>query len=178
MGITEEYSQLVNPGVRIPRNIEGFTGISNEMVVDAPPFEQLAGALCNGCRGAVCSSRTMRRFDYGFLRNEFRRLELRLRVPALWTVRLSRRLEAQVRGHNLDAVMKRYGLSCAARHRALGDARVLAWTFCSCCWSRRRLSELDELVTDLVREAPVPPTAGPGAGRRVALWPRRVPLLG
>jgi DNA polymerase-3 subunit epsilon len=41
-------------------------------------------------------------------------------------VRLSRALTPDIRGHNLDAVMERYGIGCDARHRALGDARVLA----------------------------------------------------
>jgi DNA polymerase-3 subunit epsilon len=41
-------------------------------------------------------------------------------------VRLSRALTPAERGHNLDAVMARWGIACEARHRALGDARVLA----------------------------------------------------
>ncbi len=158
--ITEEYSQLVNPGVRIPRNIEGFTGISNEMVADAPPFEQLAGDIMQRLSGRLFVAHNAR-FDYGFLRNEFRRVEHRLRVPVLCTVKLSRRLEPEVRGHSLDAVMERYGIGCAARHRALGDARVLA-DLLQLLRSRRGLSELDELVADLVREAPLPPQLDPG----------------
>ena len=44
----------------------------------------------------------------------------------LCTVRLSRALTPDERGHNLDAVMRRHGIACDARHRALGDAKVLA----------------------------------------------------
>ena len=43
-GLTR-YSQLVNPECRIPDFIQGLTGITNEMVVDAPRFAELAGDL-------------------------------------------------------------------------------------------------------------------------------------
>jgi DNA polymerase-3 subunit epsilon len=46
----------------------------------------------------------------------------------LCTVKLSRKLFPEHRRHNLDSVIERHGLSCGARHRALGDAEVL-WQF-------------------------------------------------
>ncbi len=65
------------------------------------------------------------RFDYGFLRAEFRRAGLVFSSQVLCTVKLSRRLFPEHLRHNLDAVMQRHGLACDARHRALGDARVI-----------------------------------------------------
>ncbi len=65
------------------------------------------------------------RFDYGFLRAEFRRADLAFCAPVLCTVKLSRRLFPDELRHNLDAVMERHGLRCSARHRALGDAQVI-----------------------------------------------------
>ena len=66
------------------------------------------------------------RFDYAFLRAEFRRADLAFCAPVLCTVKLSRRLFPEELRHNLDAVMERHGLACSARHRALGDARVIS----------------------------------------------------
>ena len=123
--VVEEWSTLVNPGVRIPYAIQQFTGISEAMVADAPPFAAVADALAARLEGRLFVAHNAR-FDYGFLRSEFRRLGRRFRAPVLCTVRLSRALTPGVRGHNLDAVMARYGIACEARHRALGDARVLA----------------------------------------------------
>ena len=40
--VVEEWSSLVNPGVRIPASIQDFTGISNDMVADAPTFADLS----------------------------------------------------------------------------------------------------------------------------------------
>ncbi|MEX2149244.1 MAG: exonuclease domain-containing protein [Steroidobacteraceae bacterium] len=123
--VVEEYSTLVNPGTRIPYAIQQFTGITEAMVADAPPFAAVAGELLSRLDGRLFVAHNVR-FDYGFLRSEFHRLGIRFRAPVLCTVRLSRALTPGIRGHNLDAVMKRYGIGCDARHRALGDARVLA----------------------------------------------------
>ena len=78
------------------------------------------------------------RFDYGFLKNEFRRLEMPFTADVLCTVRLSRRLYPEAVGHGLDAVDRAPRLggcvrgatpqSRTGRHSALGDARVL-WRF-------------------------------------------------
>ena len=123
--VIDEYSTLVNPGTRIPYAIQQFTGITEAMVADAPPFAEVAAELLSRLEGRLFVAHTVR-FDYGFLRSEFRRLGIRFRAPVLCTVRLSRALTPDIRGHNLDAVMQRFGIACDARHRALGDARVLA----------------------------------------------------
>jgi DNA polymerase-3 subunit epsilon len=123
--VVEEYSTLVNPGVRIPQVIQQFTGITEAMVADAPRFAAVADELLSRLEGRLFIAHNAR-FDYGFLRSEFRRLGRDFRAPVLCTVRLSRALTPDIRGHNLDAVMERYGIACDARHRALGDARVLA----------------------------------------------------
>jgi DNA polymerase-3 subunit epsilon len=124
-GSVEEWSSLVNPGCRIPPYIESFTGITNAMVASAPSFEDIAAEVLRRLSGAVFVAHNAR-FDYSFLRNEFRRLDLNFTARVMCTVRLSRRLFPQHPKHSLDAVMERHGLTCAARHRALGDARVLA----------------------------------------------------
>lgn len=123
--VVGEYSTLVNPEIRIPHAIQRFTGITEAMVADAPRFADVADELMSRLEGRLFVAHNAR-FDYGFLRCEFRRLGRRFRAPVLCTVRLSRALTPDVRGHSLDAVMQRYGIACDARHRALGDARVLA----------------------------------------------------
>jgi DNA polymerase-3 subunit epsilon len=145
--IVEEYSTLVNPGVRIPRAIQEFTGITEAMVADAPPFDAVAAGIARRLEGRLFVAHNAR-FDYGFLRSEFRRLERRFRAPVLCTVRLSRALMPDERGHNLDAVMERHGIACTARHRALGDARVLA-DFLRVARERWPATVLDALVARL-----------------------------
>lgn len=121
------WSTLVNPGVSIPAFIQNLTGISNAMVAQAPRFDEVAQHLLELMEGAVLVAHNVR-FDHGFLKNEFERLQIDLRSKTLCTVRLSRALYPQHRSHGLDAIMQRHGLHTAARHRAMGDVDVvLAW---------------------------------------------------
>lgn len=119
-----EWSSLVNPGMSIPPGIQALTGISNDMVAQAPRFEEIARELYEAIDGRVLIAHNAR-FDYGFLKNEFRRLGKTFTAPVLCTVKLSRKLFPQHPRHNLDSLMMRHGINCDARHRALGDARVL-----------------------------------------------------
>ena len=154
-GTEERYSTLVNPGCRIPAGIQAFTGITNEAVADAPAFADIARELLSRLEGRLFVAHNAR-FDYGFLRGEFRRIGLKLQVPVLCTVKLSRKLFPEERRHNLDAVIARHGLTCSARHRALGDAEVLVG-FLAQARERFPAAVLEPVVAELLRQAPVPP---------------------
>jgi DNA polymerase-3 subunit epsilon len=122
--LLEEWSSLVNPQCPISPYIEAFTGISSEMVADAPLFADLAATVFEKLRGAVFIAHNAR-FDHAFLRSEFRKVGMPYSAHAVCTVKLSRHLFPEHVRHNLDVVIERHGLNCSARHRALGDARVL-----------------------------------------------------
>jgi DNA polymerase III subunit epsilon len=158
--VVESWSSLVNPGVRIPEMIEGFTGISNEMVEDAPPFEDLRSELRRRLDGRLFVAHNAR-FDYGFVRNEFRRLGEKFAAPVLCTVRLSRLLFREHARHNLDALIERYGLQCAERHRALGDAAVLPALLAAFEQVAGR-ERLEEAAGAVLGESRLPPHLPPG----------------
>jgi DNA polymerase-3 subunit epsilon len=142
-GSVREWSTLVNPGVAIPPFIQNLTGISDAMVAHAPTFADIAEELQQRLSGRLFVAHNVR-FDYGFIRNEFKRANLAFHADTLCTVRLSRRLYPQHYKHNLDSLIARLGLEIEDRHRALSDAKVLA-TFL------RRLP--DEHAADLIAEA-------------------------
>ncbi len=119
-----EWSTLVNPQRDIPPFIEALTGISNRMVANAPTFADVAGELRTRIDGRLLVAHNAR-FDYGFLRAEFDRLDIEFSCQLVCTVKLSRRLFPGHRRHNLDTLIERHTVTCDARHRALGDARVL-----------------------------------------------------
>jgi DNA polymerase-3 subunit epsilon len=128
----EEWSSLVNPECPVPSYIENFTGIGNEMVASAPRFADIARLVLEKLKspGSASSPPPIfvahnARFDYAFLRAEFRRAGLHFSAKVLCTVKLSRRLFPEHVRHNLDAIMERHAIACSARHRALGDARVI-----------------------------------------------------
>ena len=157
--VVEQWSSLVNPGVRIPPSIEAFTGISNEMVEGAPPFEDLRREVRQRLDGRLFVAHNAR-FDYGFVRNEFRRLGEKFAAPVLCTVRLSRLLFREHARHNLDALIERYGLECAQRHRALGDAAVLPPLLAAFEQAAGR-ERLEEAATAVLGESRLPPHLPP-----------------
>jgi DNA polymerase-3 subunit epsilon len=142
-GSVHEWSTLINPGIAIPPFIQNLTGISDAMVADAPVFADIAGELQRRLSGRLFVAHNVR-FDYGFIRNEFKRADLPFRADTLCTVRLSRRLYPQHYKHNLDSLIARLGIEIEDRHRALSDAKVLA-TFL------HRLP--DEHTSDAIAEA-------------------------
>jgi DNA polymerase III subunit epsilon len=154
-GTVREWSTLVNPGTRIPPTIAEFTGITNEMVADAPRFEDVYREVLARLNGRLFVAHNAR-FDYGFLRSEFLRLDVRWTARMLCTVKLSRRLYPEHPRHNLDAVIERHGLDCEARHRALGDARVLR-DLLGVLVREVDPARLAGAVESLLHEAPLPP---------------------
>jgi DNA polymerase-3 subunit epsilon len=119
-----EWATLVNPGIPIPPLIQSLTGINDSMVATAPYFEDIAQELHEAIDGRMLIAHNAR-FDYGFLEQEFKRIDQDFSAPVLCTVRLSRKLFPQHTRHNLDTLISRHDIECDARHRALGDARVL-----------------------------------------------------
>src|SRR5215213_11951920 len=63
--IIEEFETLVNPNQNIPRYIQAFTGINNEMVQNAPSFEEIAERVYTYLQGNVFVAHNVN-FDYSF----------------------------------------------------------------------------------------------------------------
>jgi DNA polymerase-3 subunit epsilon len=156
-----EWSSLVNPGIPIPAEIQWLTGITNDMVRDAPAFADIAQDLYDRLEGAVFVAHNAR-FDYGFLRAEFNRAGLNFLAKTLCTVRLSRHLYPDRAPHTLDAIIERFDLGGEQRHRALGDARVL-WRLLQELAQRHPPAELELAVAALLRRPSLPPNLPPDA---------------
>jgi DNA polymerase-3 subunit epsilon len=125
----KRWQSLINPGVAIPAEIQALTGITNAMVRDAPSFFAVRDEVRRLLEGAVFVAHNAR-FDYGFIKNEFRRQGEAFTADVLCTVRLSRRLYPNAEGHGLDAVISRHRLSGFDRHRAMGDTEATAAFVC------------------------------------------------
>lgn len=140
------WSTLVNPERPIPRFVQQLTGIDDTMVAGAPRFAQVAEELAERLRGRLFIAHNAR-FDYGFVRNEFRRLGRAFRAEVLCTVRLSRRLHPEHFKHNLDSLVARHALDAGPdRHRALTDADLI-WQF----WRLLRREQGDDALLEAVR---------------------------
>ena len=145
--IVSEWSTLVNPETSIPSWIQSLTGISDDMVAEAPTFDALARDLHERLQGRLFVAHNAR-FDYGFLRHAFARSGLQFQARTLCTVRLSRRLYPGHARHNLDSLIERHHLRFdvqgAARHRALGDARAV-WQFLRVAADERGAGAMESL---------------------------------
>ena len=119
-----EWSSLINPETQIPNSIQAYTGITDDMVRDAPTFEEIAKETLERLDGRLFIAHNAR-FDYSFLKASFRRAGYEFRPTVLCTVRLSRKLYPEHQRHNLDSLIERHGLSANGRHRALADAQLI-----------------------------------------------------
>ncbi|HSS07035.1 MAG TPA: exonuclease domain-containing protein [Rhodanobacteraceae bacterium] len=156
-----EWSTLVNPGIPIPPEIQALTGSTNEMVRDAPSFGRIADEVAARTAGALFVAHNAR-FDYGFLKHAFARIERRFSARVLCTVRLSRRLFPDEPRHNLDSVIARHGLPLDGRHRALGDARVL-WAFVRALYRDLAPETIEQAARRVLRTPSLPPQLAPDA---------------
>ena len=154
------WSSLVNPQREIPPFIQSLTGISNAMVAAAPPFAELAPLLLEKLQGRIFIAHNAR-FDYGFLKQEFKRLGLPFNARVLCTVKLSRRLYPHEHKHSLDTLVARHGLSVPGeRHRALTDALLLQ-QFLDAAAQDHPAEHIHAQIFDLTRQPEVPPGLNP-----------------
>ena len=159
--VVSEWSTLVNPGVSIPPEIQALTGITNAMVRDAPPFAAIADQVAARTADALFVAHNAR-FDYGFLKHAFARLDRAYTARVLCTVRLSRRLFPEADRHNLDSVIARHALPTAGRHRALGDARVL-WAFVQALYRDLPAATIEAAARRVLKTPSLPPQLAPDA---------------
>ncbi len=123
--MVERYQTLVNPERRIPRMITSLTGISDEMVAEAPVFAEVAEKFREFVGGAVFVAHNAK-FDYGFLRQEFRRMGEAFRCPTLCTVVAMRKYYPGLESYKLSRLCAEFGISLDQHHRALCDAEATA----------------------------------------------------
>jgi len=128
--IVDKFLSLVNPEIPIPRFVATLTGISNDMVRDAPVFADVAPKWLDFVSDSVLVAHNAP-FDTSFLNHEISRVYPGHRMvnPHLCTVRLSRRAMPDLANHRLDTIATHFSIPIASRHRAGSDALATAEIF-------------------------------------------------
>jgi DNA polymerase-3 subunit epsilon len=126
--VTERYSTLVNPRRNIPIYISALTGITNEMVQDAPPFEDVAGDIYHLLNNKIFVAHNVN-FDYSFVRHHLAAAGYDLQCNKLCTVRLGRKIIPGLPSYGLGKLCHHLGIENESRHRAAGDAEATAILF-------------------------------------------------
>ncbi len=119
--VVEEFATLINPERNIPYFITNLTGITNEMVADAPKFFEVARRIVEITENCIFVAHNVN-FDYHFVREEFSRLGYDYIRDILCTVKMSRKLIPGKRSYSLGNLCDDLGILVNDRHRATGDA--------------------------------------------------------
>ncbi|MBN6188641.1 ATP-dependent DNA helicase DinG [Aneurinibacillus sp. BA2021] len=125
--IVERFSTLVHPHVTIPPFIEKLTGITNEMVADAPSIEDVLPSLLKMLDGAAFVAHNVF-FDLSFLQNALHEAGYRpFTGPLLDTVELSRLLLPAQEGYRLSDLSVGLDIAHERPHQADSDAEATAY---------------------------------------------------
>ncbi len=126
--VTKRFSTLVNPRRDIPIYIRALTGITNEMVAEAPPFEDVAADIYHLLHGKIFIAHNVN-FDYSFVRYHLAAAGYDLQSNKLCTVRLGRKILPGLPSYSLGKLCRHLGIDNESRHRAMGDAEATAELF-------------------------------------------------
>lgn len=126
--VVDTFSSLVNPQMPIPSRVVEVTGITDDMVKDAPTEDEVMPKFFEfiGDRLLVAHNAP---FDMSFARASALRLGVVLENPYCDTVPMARVLVPDIKNHKLDTVAKALDLGEFNHHRAVDDATVLAHIF-------------------------------------------------
>lgn len=128
MQITGRFQTLINPGRRVPYFITGLTGITTDMVREAPSFEDIAKEIHGWLKDRVFVAHNAH-FDYSFLKKELDDAGIHWSTRKLCTVRLGRKIIPGLDSYSLGRLAESLGISIPDRHRAGGDAEATAKIF-------------------------------------------------
>jgi len=136
--ITTAVDQLIDPQRPIGRYVSRLTGITWDMVCEAPTFGDVAPMIQEALEDRIFVAQNVR-FDWRFLSMELRQATGRpLAGEQLCTVKLARKLLTHLPRRSLDALAWHYDVPIVGRHRAGGDARATAAVLLSMLADARR----------------------------------------
>jgi len=147
VGQIERHEMLINPGIPIPREVVKLTGITDEAVADAPPFEKRAKEIHSLLEDSIVIAHNFQ-FDQNFLAGEFRMLgrfwpDTRAEID---TLDLSIRYFPHERGHKLAQMSDRLGVILKGAHRASNDAEACGRCFTELARRLNAPADFEEMI--------------------------------
>lgn len=126
--VVSEWHTLLRPDVAIPPFVMELTGISEEMVAEAPLFQDVAVDVIAQLRDCMFVAHDVN-FDYSFLRHELKEVGYALEMDKICTLKNSRKFLPGQASYSLGRLCTALGIVVDQRHRAIGDARATASLF-------------------------------------------------
>lgn len=139
--ITEKFATMVNPERKIPELIVELTGITDDMVADAPKFEEVAGDFYKFCYGSTIIAHNIA-FDYTFLKAMSKPLNYVYNNRGIDTLTLAREVLPNLGHHKLNNICEYFNIELV-HHRAYNDAYATAQAFLELLKLKGGLPEFD-----------------------------------
>ncbi len=159
--VTQTYQTLIDPGSPIPYHITKLTGITNHDVTGAPFFEEVAANIHEILDGAIFIAHHVR-FDFSFIKRQLELSNISYNPRMLCSVRMSRALYPDHKGHGLEAIIKRFNIKTQARHRAYDDANAVK-DFLALAYQEHGPELFAEAIRKQLRHQSSPPNLPSGA---------------
>jgi DNA polymerase-3 subunit epsilon len=147
--VVDQFSSLINPERPIQPFVVNLTGISSDMLRNAPKFYEVAKRIIEITEGAILVAHNAK-FDNRILTTEFDRLGYQFEKDTICTVELAKKLIPDQKSYSLGKLVRSLGIPLSDRHRAQGDAKATVTLF-------KLLLAKDtkkEIVSTMVRKDP------------------------
>lgn len=144
--IIDRFETLINPEKEIPLPIFALTGINNDMVRNAPVFDDVAERVLEMLTGRIFVAHSVN-FDYSFIRHQLEQAGFKWTAKKLCTVRAARKIKPGLDSYSLGNLCRALNIPIENRHRAGGDADATAILF-----SRLLEWDLDGHIEKMVRK--------------------------
>ncbi len=150
--IVDRFQKLMNPGFRISRFIEDYTGITNEMLKDQPCCEEVMAEFSEFIAGHNIVAHNAS-FDRRFLDYELKRAKRVYEGACCCSLLVSRRIYQDSPNHKLQTLVSHAAIRQAGKfHRALADAEMTAHLWMSMIDRIRRQYGISTIFFDQLRE--------------------------
>ena len=153
--VIDKWETLINPERSIPNNITMITGITNDMVATAPKFYEVAKQIVEFTEGCIFVAHNVR-FDYSFIREEFKRLGFTYTRKQLCTVRLSRQIFPEIGKYSLGSLIRHFNIRVNDRHRAMEDVLATVQVFDAILSKDQDKKALKQMLNLGIRESRLP----------------------
>lgn len=130
--ITDTFSTFANPEMPIPQKITQLTGITDDMVKDAPSQSEAVSAFLEFAGDNVLVAHNAP-FDTSFIAKACEDMGREYNYTSIDTVAISRAILTDIKNCKLDTVAKFLRLGDFNHHRATDDAEMLARIFINLC---------------------------------------------
>lgn len=150
--VTEQFQQLMNPGRRISRFIEDYTGISNAMLTNAPSCGEVMDSFADflGDDNLVAHNAS---FDKRFLDAELNRVSRNYSGQFACSMLAARRIYQNAPNHKLGTLVRYVDIPVNGNfHRALYDAQMTAKVWMAMVEDIEQRYELAELPFKLMQK--------------------------